>query len=91
MARKQSVITTFSSAENALLRKVTGDMTSLTKSLTNMMPALSKRYRLITARRQTFQEHSCSPERFAHVSVSSAPSQAPAGNSLPLERPLELS
>ncbi len=48
VARKRRVITTFSSAENASLHKVTGDMTSLTKSLTNMMPALSKRYRLFT-------------------------------------------
>ncbi len=41
----------------------------------------------LSARRQTpkrRQEHSSSessPERFAHVSVSSAQSQAPAGNS----------
>ncbi len=46
VAKKQSIITT-NSAEIALLRKVGGEITTFTKSVTKMVPALSKQYHLI--------------------------------------------
>lgn len=47
VARKQSIISTFNSVKITLLCKVDGEVMSLNKSVTKMVPALSKQYHVI--------------------------------------------